>query len=102
MLAGLVKSPSRLAPTRNFDGAEHARANRARRHDGRGLHRDPPRKVALAHPAALVAAGRRRLDQLCRRLGHGRVNDVIGRVDEDIVVETTIDPALQAGAEQAP
>ena len=29
------------------------------------------------------------------------VNDLIGRVDEDIVVETTIDPALQGAAERA-
>src|SRR5258708_22298403 len=29
------------------------------------------------------------------------LNDVVGRVEEDIVVETTIDPALQAGAEKA-
>ena len=28
------------------------------------------------------------------------VNDLIGRVDEDIVVETTIDPALQGAAER--
>ena len=29
------------------------------------------------------------------------VNDLIGHVDQDIVVETTIDPALQSAAEQA-
>ena len=35
MLAGLVKSPSRLAPNRNFDAAAASRADRARRHGGR-------------------------------------------------------------------
>ena len=39
LLAGLVKSPSRLAPTRNFDGAEQPRPDRARRHGRRRLHR---------------------------------------------------------------
>src|SRR5947207_1187043 len=29
------------------------------------------------------------------------LNDVVGRVEQDIVVETTIDPTLQAGAENA-
>ena len=29
------------------------------------------------------------------------LDDLIGRVEQDIVVETTIDPALQAAAEKA-
>ena len=38
LLAGLVKSPSRLAPTRNFDGAEQSAHSRARRHGRAALH----------------------------------------------------------------
>ena len=34
MLAGLVQSPSRLAPSHNPDGAERRAARRARRHGG--------------------------------------------------------------------
>ena len=43
MLAGLVKSPSRLAPTRNFDGAERRAQIRARGHGRAEVHqRTPP------------------------------------------------------------
>ena len=42
MLAGLVKSPSRLAPTRNFDGAEQRAQDRARRHGRAWLHHARP------------------------------------------------------------
>ena len=42
MLAGLVKSPSRLAPNRNPEGAEAARADRARGDGGRQLHHRRP------------------------------------------------------------
>ena len=29
------------------------------------------------------------------------VNDIVGNIDQDIVVHTTIDPTLQSAAEQA-
>src|SRR6202163_3093870 len=50
MLAGLVKSPSRLAPTKNFDGAERrAQVVLAAMSDA-GLITDPAAKAAMAHP----------------------------------------------------
>ena len=72
LLAGLVKSPSKLAPTRNFDGAERraqivlaamadASFISARRRQGRDRERAEDRQ-----------AERGRLDQLRRRLGDGR------------------------------
>ena len=101
LLAGLVKSPSRLAPTRNFDGAEKRAQDRARR-DGRrsASSAERTRKVALAQPPRIVA-----------QAGTGSVNyvadwvmdvldDVLGHVEEDIVVETTIDAGLQASARE--
>ena len=101
MLAGLVKSPSRLAPTRNPDGAEHrAQIVLAAMADIEFI-TDDTAKVALMHPAHAV-----------KPPGAGSVNyvadwvmdvldDLVGRVEQDIVVETSIDPALQAAAEKA-
>ena len=102
LLAGLVKSPSRLAPTRNFDGAERARPDRARRHGGRQAHHggcrqggDGRRRPRSSSPAP--AAPRTTSPTGCMDV----LNDLVGRVDEDIVVDTTIDAALQAVAEKA-
>ena len=101
LLAGLVKSPSRLAPTRNFDGAEQrARTVLAAMAELNFIKKDSER-TAFAHPPHIVA-----------RAGNGSVNyvadwvmdalnDVLGHVEEDIVVRTTIDAALQVNAEKA-
>ncbi len=101
LLAGLVKSPSRLAPTRNFDGAEQrARTVLAAMADVGFISRGSE-KVALAHPPHIAAqAGNGSINYVADWVMDA-INDVLGHVDEDIVVKSTIDPALQAGAEQA-
>ena len=101
LLAGLVKSPSRLAPTRNFDGAEQ-RAHIVLAAMAE-LHFISPasEKVALAHPPHVAAqAGGGSINYVADWVMDA-VNDVLGHIDEDIVVRTTIDSRLQAGAEQA-
>ena len=103
LLAGLVKSPSQLAPTPQSRRRASARAQivLAAMADA-GFITEDAAKTALARP-------RRRSSS--RRAG-GSVNyvadwvmdvldDVVGRVEQDIVVETTIDPTLQASAEKA-
>ncbi|HEY7998090.1 MAG TPA: PBP1A family penicillin-binding protein [Pseudolabrys sp.] len=101
ILAGLVKSPSRLAPTRNFDGAEQRAqtvlAAMAELHfiSEASLH------AALAHPPRVVAQGGSSSANYVADWVMDAVNDVLGHVDEDIVVRTTIDNALQASAEQS-
>jgi penicillin-binding protein 1A len=101
LLAGLVKSPSRLAPTRNFDGAEQrAKVVLAAMTElsfiGRSVERTalarPPRIVAQANTGSVNYVADWVMDAL---------NDAIGHVDDDIVVQTTIDAALQASAEKA-
>jgi penicillin-binding protein 1A len=101
MLAGLVKSPSRLAPTRNYDEAEkRAKIVLAAMADV-GFINATSEKLALAHPPVVVA-----------RAGNGSTNyvadwvmdivaDLLGHVEEDIVVRTSIDAALQASGETA-
>jgi penicillin-binding protein 1A len=101
MLAGLVKSPSRLAPSRNPDGAERRAQAVLTAMTELGFVTETMAKTALAQPARAV-----------RPAGAGSVNyvadwimdvldDLVGRVEQDLVVETSIDPALQAAAEKA-
>ena len=58
-------------------------------------------KVALAHPPRIVAqAGNGSINYVADWVMDA-INDVLGHVDEDIVVRTTIDSGLQASAEKA-
>ena len=101
LLAGLVKSPSRLAPTRNFDGAEQRAQIVLAAMAELGFITPASEKVALAHPPRIVAqAGNGSINYVADWVMDA-INDVLGHVDEDIVVRTTIDSGLQAGAEQA-
>ena len=101
LLAGLVQSPSRLAPNHNPDGAERrARLVLADMAEQK-LAGDDAVRVALVHPAHAVKAAAAGSVNYVADWVMDAVNDLIGRVDEDIVVETTIDPALQGAAERA-
>ncbi len=101
LLAGLVKSPSRLAPTRNFDGAERrAQLVLAAMADA-GFINDESAKIAMSHPPRVVMPTAGGSVNYVADWVMDVVNDLIGRVEEDIVVETSIDPVLQAAAEKA-
>jgi penicillin-binding protein 1A len=101
VLAGLVRAPSRLAPSRNPNGAERrAQIVLAAMADMKFIN-DDTAQAAIANPAHAV-----------KQTGGGSVNyvadwimdvldDLIGLVEHDIVVTTSIDPALQAAAEKA-
>ena len=97
LLAGLMKSPTRLAPTRNLAGANERAAQVITAMAEQGYITEAMAKVALANPA-----------QLKRDKGAGSINyaadyvmdaldDTVGAIDEDIVVTTTISLA-DAGA----
>src|SRR6187401_3517871 len=101
LLAGLVKSPSKLAPTRNYDGAERRAQIVLSAMSDAGFITDANAKAAIAASPQIV-----------KQTAGGSINyvadwvmdvldGVIGRVEQDIVVETTIDPALQALAEKS-
>ncbi len=101
MLAGLVKSPSRLSPIHNPDGAVKRGELVLAAMTDAGMIGEPQEKIALEHPARVIA-----------QIGGGSVNyiadwimdeldDLIGPVDQDVTVETSIDPALQGAAEKA-
>jgi penicillin-binding protein 1A len=101
MLAGLVKSPSRLAPNRNPEGAEkRAQVVLAAMADAKFIS-DAQAQAAVAHPPASVKpAGADTINYVADWIGEV-LDDLVGQVEESIVVETTIDPKLQAVAEAA-
>jgi penicillin-binding protein 1A len=101
VLAGIVRSPSRLAPSRNPDAAERRAQRVIAVMAELNFITDQMATAALAHPARAV-----------RPAGHGAANyvadwimdaldDLVGRIEDDIVVTTTIEPGLQLAAEQA-
>jgi penicillin-binding protein 1A len=101
LLAGLVKSPSRLAPTRNFDGAERrAQIVLAAMADA-GFVTDDAAKVAMMAPPKIVKQTAGGSLNYVADWVMDVLNDLVGRVEQDVVVETTIDPSLQAAAEKA-
>src|SRR6478752_5335800 len=101
MLAGVVKSPSRLAPTRNFSAAERrAKTVLAVMSDLNFINRSAER-MALARPPRIVAQVNNGSVNYVADWTMDALNDAIGHVDEDIVVQTTIDANLQMVVEKA-
>jgi len=101
MLAGVVKSPSRLAPSRNFVAAEkRAKAVLAAMADLKFINHTTER-LALARPPRIVTQINNGSVNYVADWVMDALNDAIGHVDEDIVVQTTIDANLQMAAEKA-
>ena len=101
VLAGLMKSPSRLAPNHNLEAANARAAQVITAMAEQGHITEAMAKLALARPATVV-----------HEKGSGSINyaadyvmdmldDTVGAIDEDIVVTTTIDEKMQALAERA-
>jgi penicillin-binding protein 1A len=101
MLAGLVKSPSRLAPTRDFDAAENRAKLVLAAMSAQGYITAANEKAALAKPPRIVAQADNGSVNYVADWIMDALNDVLGHIDEDLVVETTIDAGLQASAEKS-
>lgn len=101
MLAGLVKSPSRLAPNRNPEGAaKRAQTVLAAMADAKFI-TDAQAQAQIAHPSVAVKpAGAGTVNYVADWIGEV-LDDLVGQVEDSIVVETTIDPKLQSVAEAA-
>ena len=101
MLAGLVKSPSRLAPNRNPEGAEaRARTVLAAMADAKFI-TDAQAQASIGHPSYNVKpVGAGTVNYVADWIGEV-LDDLVGQIDQSIVVETTIDPKLQSVAEAA-
>ena len=100
MLAGIVRSPSRLAPSRNPDGAERRAQTVLAAMTSMKFVTDDMAKVALIRPAqAVKPSGAGSVGYVADWI-MDVLDDLVGRVEQDIVVETSIDPVLQAAAEK--
>ncbi|MBN8939427.1 MAG: PBP1A family penicillin-binding protein [Rhizobiales bacterium] len=100
-IAGLVKAPSRLAPTRNPEAAEARAQLVLMAMAEQGYITEAQAKAAIANPA-----------ETSRTAASGSINyvadwvmdlldDYVGKVETDLVVETTIVAPLQVAAETA-
>ena len=101
LLAGLVKSPSRLAPSRNPFGAERRAQAVLTAMAELGFISEAVAKAALAQPAHAVKSASAGSVNYVADWIMDVLDDLVGRVDTDLIVETSIDPALQAAAETA-
>jgi penicillin-binding protein 1A len=101
MLAGLVQAPSRLAPSRNPAGAERRAALVLADMVELKMIGPAGAKLALARPAHAIKPPAAGSVNYVADWVMDAVNDLIGKFDQDIVVDTTIDPALQNAAEHA-
>ncbi len=101
MLAGLVQSPSRLAPNHNPDGAvRRAAIVIADMAELKMIDRSAA-MLALAHPARAIKPPAAGSVNYVADWVMDAVAELIGNIDQDIVVQTTIDPTLQGAAEEA-
>ncbi len=101
VLAGLVQSPSRLAPNRNPQAAQARAELVLQALQENGLAPGRMIKEALANPAKPVrkpgvGSGNYAADYVM-----DVIDDFIGTIDTDIVVATTIDSTMQRAAENA-
>jgi len=101
MLAGLVKSPSRLAPNRNPEGAE-ARAQTVLTAMAESKFiTEAQAQASIGHPSYNVKpVGAGTVNYVADWIGEV-LDDLVGQIDQSVVVETSIDPKLQAVAEAA-
>ncbi len=101
LLAGLVKSPSRLAPTRNPEGAQRrAKAVLGAMADV-GYITQTTAKTAMAHPAQAVKQASAGTVNYVADWIMDVLDDLVGHVEQDLVVKTSIDLRLQQVAESA-
>jgi len=101
LLAGLVKSPSRLAPTKNFDAAERrGQIVLAAMADAR-LIKDEAAKTAMTAAPTIVKPSAGGSSNYVADWVMDALDDLVGHLEDDVVVDTTIDAAMQATAEKA-
>ncbi|WP_374545921.1 PBP1A family penicillin-binding protein [Rhodoblastus sp.] len=101
MLAGLMKAPTKLAPNHN-ESAAIERANQVVTAMAReGFITESEAKGALARPAHAVRGRDGGSLNYAADYVMDVLDDTIGAIDEDIVVTSTINPAMQAAGERA-
>lgn len=101
IIAGLLKAPSRLAPNRNLKGAQ----DRARLVLGAMLEEGyitaSEREYAITNAATAKSRHLAGAENYAADWLFDRVKGFLGKIEQDVVVETTIDMRLQKLAESA-
>ncbi|WP_375462719.1 transglycosylase domain-containing protein [uncultured Methylobacterium sp.] len=101
MLGGLVQAPSRLAPNRNLPAAQARAAQVVAAMQELGFITAQDAKVALAQPARPASTRGGGSANYVADLVMDVLDDFVGTFERDIVVQTTVDAALQGVAERA-
>jgi penicillin-binding protein 1A len=101
VLAGLVQAPSRLAPNRNPKNAQARAELVLAAMQDLGFIKPEQFKAALASPAKAVRPQGAGSGNYAADLVMDVLDDFVGTVETDVVVTTTIQPALQQAAEKA-
>jgi penicillin-binding protein 1A len=101
MLAGLLKAPSRFNPF-NDKALAQSRAELVIRNMVAAGQLTEPKANAISKSAApaMVAQGKSQIGQHFADWVIDQVSSYVGYADQDLVVQTTLDPALQREAEQ--
>ncbi len=100
VLAGLVQSPSRLAPNRNPDRAQARAELVIAAMNELGFITPGMTKTALGTPAESVRPNGAGSANYAADYVMDVLDDFVGNVESDIVVSTTIEPSMQAAAER--
>ncbi len=101
MLAGLLKAPSRYAPSRDPDRAKARAQTVLALMVDNGVISEKQREAALAQPRMIFTQPNSGSENYVADWVMDQVPSYIGSIDKDIVVETTIDSSLQILAEAA-
>ena len=101
MLAGLMKAPTKLAPNRNPDAAIDRAAQVIAAMRDEGYISEGQAKLALDTPAHVVRPPGAGGFNYAADYVVDTLDDVIGAIDQDIVVQTTVNRQLEADGEQA-
>jgi penicillin-binding protein 1A len=100
VLAGLVQSPSRLAPNRNPDRAQARAELVIAAMNELGFITPGMTKTALGTPAEPVRPNGAGSANYAADYVMDVLDDFVGNVEADIVVSTTVEPSMQAAAER--
>ena len=102
MLAGLLTSPSVLAPTANLQRSQDRAATVLRLMNEQGYLSDAERAAAMANPATLSPAARQQTGGFFADWVMSSGPEFFTRnTTEDVLIQTTFDPDIQAAAEEA-
>jgi penicillin-binding protein 1A len=101
VLAGLMKSPTRLAPNHDLAAANKRAAAVIAAMADEGYITEAMAKLALAKPAEVVKEKAGGSSNYAADYVMDQLDDTVGAIDEDIVVTTTLDEHMQAAAEHA-